>query len=194
MNSSVILVIVLILIAVLSLIFIISLNLRSFQRIFTRSKKDKSNKLTKPVLPQPVPKTPLNIQKTIEEVQVARQRYERIGELRHLDIQIAETFMFYVSVQWGRNYRQPTGIPRTEYDSYRPADNQLREAIPYYSTNQLDYSMIEKNGVGASLHKIFLQILAEEELDETSATLEQKCIIWLKARTEERKRRRNRGD
>lgn len=130
-----------------------------------------------------------NLQKSIENLQAARQRYEQIGELRHLDIQIAEAFLLYVSIQWGKNYRCPTGIPRTEYDHHRLEDSRFRETIPRYSTNQSEYSFLEKSAIGLNLHTFFLQILAEEELDETTATLEQKCRIWLKARSEERKRR-----
>lgn len=196
------------LIAIPNLILIISLN-PPLQRIFARNKKKKLNgagtsvssrqikstyETSNLTSSQQVTTTSLNVQKAIEEAQAARQRYERIGELRHLDIQIAEAFMFYVSIQWGRNYFHPTGIPRTDYDHHHPGDNQFRETIPHYSTNQSDYSILERSAVGSGFHDLFLQILAEGELDETSATLEQKCITWLKARTEERKRRTNRGD
>lgn len=129
------------------------------------------------------------IQRSIEKAQAARLQYEQLGELRWLDIQIAEAFLFYTSITWQKNYRQPTGIPRTEYDRHTPGDERHRQAIPYYSTNERDYSILERDVMARSLYHLFLQILAAKGLDETSATLEQKCRAWLKAQTDRRSRR-----
>lgn len=110
--------------------------------------------------------------------------------LRHLDVQIAESFLFYTSIQWNEEgYGRATGIPKSEYDHHRLSNKQLRETIPYYSTIQSDFSRLESRARGFSLYDRFLQILAEEGWNEASATLEQKCTAWLKARIEERNRR-----
>jgi hypothetical protein len=137
---------------------------------------------------------PVDIQETLEEVKAARQRYERVGELRYLDIRIAEAFLLYGSIEWGRNYSQATGIPRSEYDHHLPGDNRFREAIPRYSTDQSDFYRIESSPVGSGLRDLFLQILAEEGLDQTAITLDAQCILWLRVKAEEQKRRTNRGD
>lgn len=175
-------------IAIFSLIVIVSLILLAFQRIFAQSKKKKLNGTKTLVSSRKITNTS-DLQESIEKLQAARQRYEQIGELRHLDIQIAEAFLLYVSIKWGRNYSCPTGIPRTEYDHHCPEDSRFRETVPRYSTNQSDYSILERSAIGLGLYTLFLKILAEEELDETTATLEQKCRIWLQARSEEGKRR-----
>jgi hypothetical protein len=85
-------------------------------------------------------------------------------------------------MDWQKNYRQPTGIPRTNYDHRAPANERHRESIPYYSTKQSDYAEFEKYPMVTSLRIYFLKILVQEGLDETSATLEQKCRVWLKAK------------
>jgi hypothetical protein len=157
----------LIFIAVFSLIIIISLTLLSFHQKKKRFEEEAKKRAQERI-----------------------RRYERIDELRHLDMKIAEAFRFYVSVDWNNNYQKATGIPRhlAEYDSYRPAQNRYRENIPHYSTNQSDYLELEKSPVGSRLRYLFLRVPTEEGLNESSANLEQKCIAWLKAQTEKRKR------
>jgi hypothetical protein len=127
----------------------------------------------------------------MDERQEAILRYEKATALRYLDIQIAEYFLLYESIRWSRNYRQPTGIPKVDYDHHHPEDNRFRESIPRYSTNQSDYLIIAKYASGLGLHDIFLQILVKEKLNETTATPEQKCLAWIKAKAEERKRYKN---
>jgi hypothetical protein len=121
--------------------------------------------------------------RTRERARAAILKYEQVDEFRLLDIQIAEAFRLYVSMEWQKNYRQPTGIPRTSYDHSTPANERYRESIPYYSTKQSDYTVFEKYPMVTSLRSCFLKILAQEGLDENSATLEQKCRVWLKAKT-----------
>lgn len=118
-----------------------------------------------------------------ERARAAILRYEQVDEFRLLDIQIAEAFRLYVSMEWQKNYRQPTGIPRTNYDHRAPANEKYRESIPYYSTKQSDYAEFERYPMVTSLRSYFLKLLVQEGLDENSATLEQKCKIWLKAKT-----------
>jgi hypothetical protein len=134
-----------------------------------------------------------DIQKAVEELQALNQKNERKGELRHLDIRIAEVFLLYVSIQWGRNYSNPTGIPKTTYDYHSPEDSLFRETIPRYSTDMADYSLIQESAIGSDLQELFLQLLAEKRFKE-NASLEHKCITWLEARTEQIKRHANRGD
>jgi hypothetical protein len=136
---------------------------------------------------------PVDIQQTLEEVKAARQRYERVGELRYLDIRVAEAFLLYGSIEWGRNYSQATGIPRIEYDHHRQGDNLFREAIPRYSTDHSDFVKIESSPIGSELRELFLTILAEEELDNSAMTLEQQCLLWLKVRDQDNKRRTKEG-
>ena len=114
--------------------------------------------------------------------------------LRHLDVEIAKAFMLYSSIQWNEKASgRATGIPYGEYDSHRAGNKQLRETIPYFSTNKTAFSLLESNAKGFGLYDLFRQILAESGCNETSATLEQKCTAWLKARTEERKRQTQRA-
>lgn len=129
-----------------------------------------------------------NLSKVSTSTSLQEQSYEQIDELRRLDIQIAEAFMFYTSIDWQKNYRQPTGIPRSEYDHHRLGSERLREALPRYSTNQADFFSLEQSLMARDVYGLFLQVLAEEGLDATSANLEQKCRAWFKAQTERRKR------
>jgi len=120
------------------------------------------------------------------QASIARTRELREQEvrLRGLDVEIADTFGFYTSPNWyAKSHREPTGIPRytRDYDHHRPADERLRETIPRYSTDKEAFSKLEGRIKANNLYELYLQLLFEEGQDETSATLEQKCIAALKA-------------
>jgi len=159
--------------------------------VLLRQVKPTYKKVSDLALSQQATNTLPDLQKSIEELQVVSQKHKRQCELRHLDIRIAEVFLLYTSVKWGKNYINPTGIPKTMYDNPKFEDNRFRETIPRYSTDKSDYSLIKKSAIGSGLHKLFLQILAEKGLNK-NASLEQKCIAWLEARTEQIKRRAKR--
>lgn len=122
---------------------------------------------------------------SIAQVVQVRELRERKVSLRKLDVEIAETFAFYVSIIWdSRSYKQPTGIPRytTEYDHHRPADKSLRETIPRYSTDKKAFGEVERMVNVYNLHELYLQLLFEGGHNVASATLEQKCGAILRAR------------
>lgn len=115
----------------------------------------------------------------------ARELREQEVRLRGLDVEIAESFGFYISLNWyARSHKEPTGIPRytVDYDYHRPADERLRKTIPRYSTDEGAFSEVERSIKELNLYELYLQLLFEEGQDETAATLEQKCIVALKTR------------
>lgn len=129
------------------------------------------------------------IKKAYAQASIARSREleEKKVRLRRLDVEIAETFMFYTSLDWyekdyARKRKEPTGLPRSGYSDHSVTSSTLRETIPYYSTNKETFSKLEERIKGFNLYEFYLQLLFEEGQDETTATLEQKCIAALKAR------------
>src|SRR5262249_10488807 len=112
--------------------------------------------------------------------------FEQRQLLRKLDAEIAVLYLFFTSVELGPTPRfvQPKGIPRDHYDEYHPGRYGRRQlvTIPYYSTDQNDFVVLEERVM--SWHgELYLTILAEQGLDERSATLEQKCRAAFRARS-----------
>jgi hypothetical protein len=110
---------------------------------------------------------------------------KKVG-LRRLDVEIAETFMFYTSIDWyekdyRRRRKEPTGLPRTGYGEDNIPDERLRQTIPRYSTDKNAFSELERRIKAFNLYELYLQLLFKEGQDETVATLEQKCVAALKA-------------
>jgi hypothetical protein len=111
--------------------------------------------------------------------------YSRVIELRGVDVEVADAFMFYTSINWhARSHKEPTGIPMhtRDYDHHRPADERYRKTIPPYSTDEKEFNELERRVKAFGLNDLYLQFLMEEGQDETTATLEQKCIAMVKAR------------
>lgn len=123
--------------------------------------------------------------------QAALERERKLREqevkLRKLDVEIAEVFMFYTSIDWyekdyARSRKEPTGLPRTGYGKEHIPSPTLRRAIPHYSTDREAFSELEARIKGWNLYDPYLQCLTEEGHDETTATLEQKCVASLKVK------------
>jgi len=122
------------------------------------------------------------------QVSIARARELREQEirLRELDVKIADSFGLYTSLDWfAKSQKEPTGLPRyaRDYDHHRHPDERLRKTIPRYSTDTEAFRELERRIQGQNLYEIYLQILIEEGQEEGTATLEQKCIAALKARS-----------
>jgi hypothetical protein len=116
----------------------------------------------------------------------ARELREQEVRLRDLDVRIAESFQLYTSVDWyAKSQKEPTGMPGAarDYDHHRHPDPRLRKAIPRYSTDRAAFGELESRIYGWNLYKAYVQVLFEEGQDETTATLEQKCIAALKAQS-----------
>ena len=129
------------------------------------------------------------IKKADAQASIAQNREleEKKVRLRKLDAEIAETFMFYTSIHWyekdyARKRKEPTGIPRDDYGPDRHPDERLRKTIPRYSTDKEAFGELERRIKWFNLYDRYLQLLLEEGQEETTATLEQKCIAALKAR------------
>ncbi len=129
------------------------------------------------------------IKKAHTLVLIAREREleEKKIRLRGLDVEIAETFMFYTSIDWyekdyARRRKEPTGIPRDGYDEHHRADERLRQTIPRYSTDIEAFSRLERRVKWFNHYESYLQLLNKEGQDEKSASLEQKCQAALDAR------------
>lgn len=123
--------------------------------------------------------------------QAALERERKLREqevkLRKLDVEIAEVFMFYTSIDWyerdyARRRREPTGLPRTGYGKEHIPSPTLRSTIPHYSTDKEAFSELEARIKGWNLYDPYLQCLTEEGYDESTATLEQKCVASLKVK------------
>lgn len=127
------------------------------------------------------------IKEAHEQVSIARARElrEKAVRLRGLDVEIADTFGFYTSLDWyAKSYKEPTGIPRytRDYDHHRPGDERLRKTIPRYSTEQEAFKELERRIKANDIYQLYLQLLLEVGQDDLTATLEQKCIAALEAR------------
>lgn len=106
--------------------------------------------------------------------------------LRKLDVEVAEIFMFYTSIDWyekdySRMRKEPTGLPRTDYGKYNVPSPTLRQTIPRYSTDEKAFNQLEERIKGFNLYNCYLECLTAEGADKLTATLEQKCIAALKA-------------
>lgn len=131
------------------------------------------------------------IREAYTQASIARARELREQEirLRDLDVRIADGFGLYSSVDWyPRRQKEPTGLPRYgsrewEYDSHRQPNEQLRKTIPRYSSDREAFSEVERKLRGENLYELYLQALFEEDKDERTASLEQKCTAALKARS-----------
>ena len=106
-------------------------------------------------------------------------------ELRELDVEIADTFMFYTSLEGSaKRHKEPTGIPMYTRKSYGsdPPDKRYRETIPYYSTDEEAFSQLQerlKEFIDYAHYKQFLDAAGQ---DEATATLKHKCVAILAAR------------
>jgi hypothetical protein len=112
--------------------------------------------------------------------------------LRSLDVEIAEAFMFYTSIDWSekdysKRRKEPTGLPRTGFGKEHIPTPTLRETIPRYSTDEKAFNRLRKRIDGFELSERYLECLAEEALYEKTATFEQKCRVGLKVRRERQK-------
>lgn len=124
------------------------------------------------------------------ETQASNARSRELEEkkigLRRLDVEIAEIFRFYTSIDWyekdyRRKRKEPTGLPRGGYSEHHVTSSTLRETIPHYSSNNAAFGKLERRIKAFNLYELYLQLLFEEGQDEAIATLEQKCIAALKA-------------
>lgn len=106
-------------------------------------------------------------------------------ELRDLDAELADVFMFYTSVDWyAKSQKEPTGIPmhvRTSYGRHFPGE-QYRQTIPRYSTDNESFRLLEGRAKEFGAYDLWKQFLDEEGQHEATATLKQKCVAILKAR------------
>jgi hypothetical protein len=119
------------------------------------------------------------------QVSMARARELREQEIRFrdLDVRVADGFGFFTSIDWhAKSQREPTGLPRQDYGRHRQLDERLRKSIPRYSTDNEAFGALERRMKATSLYVLYRQALLEKGQDETTATLEQKCVAALKAR------------
>lgn len=128
-----------------------------------------------------------NWQRAIEEAhsEASRARKRLWTELRGLDAELADVFMFYTSIDWyAKGNREPTGIPRhtTDWDGNRPPDERFRKTIPRYSTDEKAFAELRRRAIEFGTYELSKQFLDEEGQDEATATLKQKCVALLKAR------------
>lgn len=124
------------------------------------------------------------IQDAHAQALIARTR--EIRRLRALDVDIAEIFSFYISIDWNDNsYQEPTGIPRLEYDAHGTIDSRGRQRIPHYSTDETVFVRMAKwvkDALGEDFYNLYLHILTDENHNARTTTLEQKCNAIIKAR------------
>ncbi len=136
-----------------------------------------------------------NWKKVIEEahIEVSEIRKRLRVELRGLDQELADVFMFYTSIDWyPKSNREPTGIPmhtRSDYGNH-PPDPRHRKIIPHYSTDSESFKKLKERAKEFGTYELCKQFLAEEGQDETSATMKQKCMAILKARRLQLRRER----
>lgn len=115
--------------------------------------------------------------------EAARVRAKFWVELRGLDVELADAFMFYTSIDWyPKAQREPTGIPKERYDERRPLDRQYRETIPRYSSDRSAFCKLRERAVVFLGSAVYRQCLDDEGLDEASAKPRQMCAAILKAR------------
>lgn len=117
----------------------------------------------------------------------ARELEEQKVRQRELDVEIAETLMLFTSVHWSKKSYQtkrtePTGLRRIGYGENNVADPNLRITIPRYSTDEKAFCELEERIEGFALYRCYSELLSKEGRDETTATLEQKCIAALQSR------------
>jgi hypothetical protein len=136
-----------------------------------------------------------NWRRSIEEAHIeasgARKRL-RI-ELRGLDQELADVFMFYSSIDWyPPSGREPTGIPMHTRPSWgrQPPNEVHREIIPRYSTDSTAFMKLERRAREFGAYDFCEQFLAEQGQEAATATLKQKCFAILKARRLQLKRGR----
>lgn len=70
-------------------------------------------------------------------------------KLRRLDVEIAEAFMFYTSIDWsGKDYarrrKEPTGLPRAGYGKEHVPTPTLKATIRHYSTAEKAFNLLRK--------------------------------------------------
>jgi hypothetical protein len=116
----------------------------------------------------------------------ARELRERELRLRDLDVRIADSYGLFTSIDWyAKGQQEPTGLPRyvRDYDHHRHPDERLRKIIPRYSTDSGAFGEVERRIQSQNLYQLYLRALFEEGQDDATATLEQKCVAALKARS-----------
>lgn len=102
--------------------------------------------------------------------------------LRTLDVEIAESFHFFTSIDWNPNgNKEPTGLPKDEYDEHHLTDERLRKTIPEYSTDEQVFKELDRRIKAFGLYELYVQSLLAKKLNETNATLEEQCIAALEA-------------
>jgi hypothetical protein len=105
-------------------------------------------------------------------------------KLRELDADIAVEFWFFSSAEFSSRWDlSPKGLLRDgDYDkAHSGADRRQPVLIPHYSSNSKDFLALEDR-VKSWHAGLYLLNLSSQELNESSATLEQKCRAALQAR------------
>ncbi len=122
--------------------------------------------------------------------QAAVERLRFRTELRRLDAKLADVFNFYTLVDREPQFgKEPTGVPMgasTEDWGRHGSDSRHSQTIPHYSTDMKDFDVLKRR---AEIHNGYLwkQLLNEQGLNESTATLRQKCRAILKAKESELK-------
>ena len=105
--------------------------------------------------------------------------------IRGLEVEIADTFGFYSSIDWyAKSHKEPTGIPRNgrDYDHHGFVEKGHAETIPHYTSDRNAFRELEGMAIAFGIYDLYRQLLTEARLDEATAALEQKCVAMLKAR------------
>jgi len=127
-------------------------------------------------------------EKVLEEVPPASNSLEVFiykRKLRELDAEIAVEFWFFSSAEFSSRWDlSPKGLLRAgdDYDeAHSRTDRRQPVMIPHYSSHAEDFLLLE--GRVKSWHAdLYLLSLSSQELNESIATLEQKCRAALQAR------------
>jgi hypothetical protein len=110
----------------------------------------------------------------------AMEAFKPRRTLRELDADIAVTFLFFASADFTSPWDlSPKGFIYGEPGRLRSNQDE-RRSIPHYSSDQKDFFALEDR-VKSWHGELYLQILLEQELNESNATLEQKCRAALQA-------------
>lgn len=107
---------------------------------------------------------------------------ERELELRKLDVRIAKDLFLYEDVMWNEVFGdQPTGIPKTKYDTLpHHAAQKEREKIPLYSSFKSEFPKVAERMMGLHIYELYLEVLKEGAPGE-DAKPEDWCRAALKA-------------
>jgi hypothetical protein len=108
---------------------------------------------------------------------------ERELELRKLDVRIAKDLFLYEDVIWSEVFGdQPTGIPKTKYDTMpHHLAQKEREEIPRYSYYESAFLKVTERMKGIHIYELYIEVLKECAPGE-GAAFEHRCHAALKAK------------